>query len=381
MDTTQPGRIPATLFYEQYDSTVRSLLERLITARRQARGGAGAARAMAVVELVEAGRGLCEVALSVLGAPLATPASAGPRGFLESAARVGHVMLTTSEYATRAGEALGRHLDYFHLHVPSGRVDRSATDDRHSVYLIECIVNCAVGLAGTVFNYPWLCADPRHATEFFDAAAADRDVTAAARAILDDATRLEGWCSPQKALMLYSLVREYRPSTVVEIGVYGGRSLAPIAAALNDNREGEVWGIETWSGAEATRHRHNLGNDLWWSVVDLARIKRDFLSFVLEHDLHERVHVVEAPSGRAGVLFDRIDLLHIDGNHSSFASAQDVVTYLPRIPAGGIIVFDDINWPSTSAALEILRDTCRLLHVVPVTESVTVPGCAAFMKV
>lgn len=289
--------------------------------------------------------------------------------------------MTASGAAADAGEVLGRHLDYFSAHVPARALDGASTDDTHSVYLIECVVNCAVGLAGTVFNYPWHCADPRHATEFFDAAAAGRGVTAAARAILDDATRLEGWCSPQKALMLYSLVREYRPVTVVEIGVYGGRSLAPIAAALNDNREGEVWGIEAWSGSEATRHRHNLDDHLWWSVVDLARIKRDFLSFVLEHHLHERIHVVEAPSARTGGLFDRIDLLHIDGNHSSFASAQDVVTYLPRIPSGGIIVFDDINWPSTSAALEILRDTCRLLHVVPVTESLMVPGCAAFMKV
>ena len=74
-------------------------------------------------------------------------------------------------------------------------------------------------------------------------------------------------------------------------------------------------------------------------------------------------------------------MLHIDGGHSTYGAAQDVVNYVSKVPSGGIIVYDDINWPTTAAGLDILRDSCRLLHVVPAFGSETEPGCAAFVKI
>jgi len=265
--------------------------------------------------------------------------------------------------------------------VPDSQLDAAADAEPQSIYLRECVANSVHVLARNVLNYRWSCADPRQVTAFFDTTAAEGAITPAARALLQDVLSLEGWCSPQKALLLYSLIREHKPLKVVEIGIYGGRSIVPIAAALRDNGAGEVWGIETWSGAGATSHRTSIDNDFSWLSVDFTKVKGDFLEFVLRHRLHDTIRVVEASSDRCGSLFDRIDMLHIDGNHSMFQAAQDVVTYLPKVPAGGIVVFDDIDWGTTAAGLEILRDTCQLLHVVPTIGDATRPGCAAFVKV
>jgi hypothetical protein len=50
----------------------------------------------------------------------------------------------------------------------------------------------------------------------------------------------------------------------------------------------------------------------------------------------------------------KIDLLHIDGNHSEKASMRDVELWLPRVPSGGFVVFDDINWDTTKKAVQYL---------------------------
>src|SRR5271155_2865720 len=47
--------------------------------------------------------------------------------------------------------------------------------------------------------------------------------------------QLEGWCSDLKATTLVDLVLKVRPQVIVEIGVWGGKSLVPMACALKAN--------------------------------------------------------------------------------------------------------------------------------------------------
>ncbi|UFS83218.1 class I SAM-dependent methyltransferase [Rhizobium sp. T136] len=169
---------------------------------------------------------------------------------------------------------------------------------------------------------------------------------------------LEGWCSREKSMAIVKIINDIKPEICVEIGVYGGRSLIPAAAALRANGKGAIYGIETWRPDVATEHATNEVNDEWWTKIDFHSIKSDFYRFVAEHDLASQVRLIEAPSASVSGLFDTIDYLHIDGGHSIYNAAEDVIHYSKKVRKGGAIIMDDANWPSTGPAIAILDSFC-----------------------
>jgi predicted O-methyltransferase YrrM len=378
---TMPHQLTDAEFFSRHYPKLSVWLNKFAHARHQATKAHDKAPALA--DLIGVSNQIAAEGLSIVSGSPALGESESPREFFSLATRLREALRESSTAAhVAAGDELDKHLAYFHQHVSDAALDTAIQTEPASIYVRECVSNCIHVLTDRVFNgYQWTCPDPRKVKDFFDTSAAEAEITPAARGLLTAVTALEGWCSPQKSLLLYSLTRAHKPKTVVEIGIYGGRSIVPIAAALKDNGVGQVYGIETWSGSAATSYRTNIANDFWWQNIDFPKLKGDFLQFVVQHQLQDTIRVVEAASDRCAGLFDRIDLLHIDGGHSTYGAAQDVVNYVSKVPSGGIIVYDDINWPSTAAGLDILRDSCRLLHVVTAFGSETEPGCAAFVKV
>jgi predicted O-methyltransferase YrrM len=321
--------------------------------------------------------------LAVAGVESSQQPPVGATGFVRSADTLCHALRESPRpRAVAAAEEMANHLSYLIQHINESELDTATNNVVQATCLQDCLFNYLHALITKVFSlYQWTCPDPRDVVNFFDATATEAMITPKARSLIASAASLEGWCSSQKSLLLYSLARNHQPKTVVEIGVYGGRSIVPLAAAIRDNAVGNLYGIETWSGSHAIAYRTNIGNDFWWNSIDYARIKIAFLAFLVQHQLHDTIRLIEAPSERCAGLFDSIDMLHIDGGHSAFGSAQDVITFLIKVPPGGIIVYDDINWPSNQNGLNILRDTCRLLEVVPAYDTQTEAGCAAFIKI
>lgn len=191
--------------------------------------------------------------------------------------------------------------------------------------------------------------------------------------------QLEGWCYREKSLFIARLVLEERPLTCVEVGVYGGRSLIPCAAALRHLGQGRIWGVEGWSGALAVRDPTTQLNDAWWGGLDFGPIKRGFLRFLAEHDLMREVGILEAPSTEVATLFPSIDYLHIDGSHARLAAAEDVLRYGRRVRPGGIILFDDAQWKTTTAARELLDEMAECVDILHQPEA---PGniCAVYRR-
>jgi predicted O-methyltransferase YrrM len=378
---TMPHQLTDAEFFSRHYPKLSIWLNTFAHARHQATKAHDKAPALA--DLIGVSNQIAAEGLSIISGSPALGESESPREFFSLVTRLREALRQSPTAAhVAAGDELDKHLAYFHQHVSDAALDTAIQTEPASIYVRECVSNCIHVLTDRVFNgYQWTCPDPRQVRDFFDTSAAEAEITPAARRLLTAVTALEGWCSPQKSLLLYSLTRSHKPKTVVEIGIYGGRSIVPIAAALKDNGVGQVYGIETWSGSAATSYRTNIANDFWWQNIDFPKLKGDFLQFVVQHQLQDTIRVVEAASDRCAGLFDRIDLLHIDGGHSTYGAAQDVVNYVSKVPSGGIIVYDDINWPSTAAGLDILRDSCRLLHVVTAFGSETEPGCAAFVKV
>jgi predicted O-methyltransferase YrrM len=213
-------------------------------------------------------------------------------------------------------------------------------------------------------------------------------------AVLDDASQrdrtpadyidaaektLQGWCTREKANFIAESIVSEKPSICVEIGIFGGRSIVPAAAALKWNGKGAIYGIETWRPEVADEHATNEVNDTWWQNIDFHTIKTDFYRFVATEGLASQIRVIEAPAADAAHMFTAIDYLHIDGGHSTYNSSEDVVLYAKKVRSGGIIILDDTNWPTVAPAMAILASIGEKVTSFPTADG-SPDACTVYRK-
>ncbi len=195
---------------------------------------------------------------------------------------------------------------------------------------------------------------PQHLPEF-----AASGLPADIEAVIERAEQqLEGWCLHEKAVAIADMILRERPAICVEIGIFGGRSLVPAAAALRHVGAGVIYGIEAWDPDTATVNATHAENDTWWRQVDFPRVKHAFYRFITDMNLTSQVRVIEARSSRAAALFDTIDYLHIDGSHAMVSAVEDVMHYVRKVRPGGIVLFDDVEWETTAPAQALLHQFC-----------------------
>ena len=167
---------------------------------------------------------------------------------------------------------------------------------------------------------------------------------------------LTGWCSKFKAAILMDLILQKKAKTVVEIGVWGGKSLIPMAFAIKSLTNGKVYGIDPWSNAESALGMNGV-NQEWWGKVDHEAIYQNLVQKINKFNLQNTVSLIRATSKNASPIAG-IDVLHIDGNHSEEASFLDVQKWVPLVSSGGLIIFDDTTWGTTARAVNWLNENC-----------------------
>ena len=183
----------------------------------------------------------------------------------------------------------------------------------------------------------------------------DRTLKTRQKALLAMA-QLEGWCSEFKAAVLIDFVLMLKPKKIVEIGVFGGKSLVPMAFALKALGSGVIVGVDPWDNKESAQGMEGVNKD-WWSGIDHQAILNGLNKKIKEFNLQSHIELVRATSKNAPAITD-IGILHIDGNHSEETSLIDVLKWVPLVSKGGLIIFDDLNWNTTSKAVEWLNANC-----------------------
>jgi len=168
--------------------------------------------------------------------------------------------------------------------------------------------------------------------------------------------QLEGWCSKSKASILMDLVFMVKPKTVVEIGVWGGKSLVPMAHALRCFGGGIAYGIDPWDSLESVDGMDGVNYE-WWKSIDHGMILAGLENKIVQFGLADQIVLIKSTSLLAPLIQD-IDILHIDGNHSDKASTIDVHKWVPQVRRGGIIIFDDTTWGTNGNAVQWLDDNC-----------------------
>jgi methyltransferase family protein len=172
---------------------------------------------------------------------------------------------------------------------------------------------------------------------------------------------MEGWLLPERGCEMAELILNTRPDVVVEIGVFGGRSLLAQAFALRENNKGKIYGIDPWQTTNAVEGVLEKENRDWWtSSINMHHIHEGCVRAIWDHHLEPWVVVIRAPSQYCYELFPNIDILYIDGNHSELASCRDVTNYATRVKSGGWIWMDDCDWPTTEHARALLGTMATL---------------------
>jgi predicted O-methyltransferase YrrM len=175
--------------------------------------------------------------------------------------------------------------------------------------------------------------------------------------------QLEGWCSFEKAAILIDFILKSKPETIVEIGVYGGKSLVPMAYALEINGKGQIYGIDPWESSESLKGIKNSSSEYFWGTyVDHSAVMQNLINKISQFKLNNRITLIRSSSVEAPPIED-IDILHIDGNHSAEASYIDVTKWTPLVKKGGLIVLDDMTWYEENAytqarSIEYLNTHC-----------------------
>lgn len=178
---------------------------------------------------------------------------------------------------------------------------------------------------------------------------------------------LEGWCSREKALHFIDLVLEVEPKLCVEIGVFGGASLFPVASALKYLGKGLIVGIDPWERSECIKYYDPIKEQVdlkWWSSLDFSYIYDSFCIMLRRYGLSEYCISMKTTSERAASFFQNIDILFIDGNPSEEITTLDVELYLPKVSKGGYIWLNDATWPQRKKAIDLLTDACDFVKVI-----------------
>ena len=194
--------------------------------------------------------------------------------------------------------------------------------------------------------------------------------------------KLEGWCEFEKANELYDLVIKEKPEILVEIGVFGGKSLFSQAFALKENGFGKIYGIDSWSKEEALLGLTDEIAKEWWGSLDYDFIYNGCISFMNKENLQNYVELIREKSDEFINHFDKkIDILHIDGNHEEEYSTIDVYNYLPLVKNGGFIWFDDASWNQTQRAIRVMEKDHNCILVKKVySEEDKNSFCALYKK-
>ncbi len=178
----------------------------------------------------------------------------------------------------------------------------------------------------------------------------------------------EGWCSKEKAFHFIDLVLETRPSRCVEIGVFGGSSIFPVASALKLlDEDGVVIGIDPWDKLECIKYFDPVKDEVdlkWWGNLNLDRIYYSYTNLIRRFNLQDYCLTIRATSKDAVSEIDEIDILYIDGNHGEEATNLDVQLYLPKVRSGGYIWMNDSLWESRQDALDLLLEECDAVKII-----------------
>lgn len=170
--------------------------------------------------------------------------------------------------------------------------------------------------------------------------------------------KLHGWCLPDKMQRLYDLVILSDAKTTVELGVFGGRSLFPMAMAHKDKGTGYARGFDSYSHEDCVEGSNDPENNSWWKSLDLDSIYKETLEWMNNNGLEPWCRIERMNTKDAHKHFENnsIDILHQDSNHSSEVILEELKLWIAKLKVDGYWINDDANWKEAQAGYSRLPE-------------------------
>lgn len=185
--------------------------------------------------------------------------------------------------------------------------------------------------------------------------------------------KLPGFCSAEKAEHMLEIVRSEKPKQVIEVGVYGGRSLMPMALGVFRNGFGTVHGVDAWRSDACTEGEPDGWTEVW-KTHDFEAVYQQFLKAACEPPFDGIIKIWREHLLKAAELFadQYFDIVHEDGNHSPLIVGQSVRLWAKKLKVGGVFVWDDPGWNNNSSVVDLVHhglglklvQDCNAYHVL-----------------
>ncbi|MEI8125147.1 MAG: class I SAM-dependent methyltransferase [Parachlamydiaceae bacterium] len=150
-----------------------------------------------------------------------------------------------------------------------------------------------------------------------------------------------GWFVNSKQLQ--TLIEDYQPEIVIEVGSWLGASTRFIASHLQSS--GLLYAVDTWAGSP---------NEPAYYIKDsrLPYLYQLFLSNVKHAGLTNKIIPVRMDSIEAANALDvQADLIYIDAAHDTTSVFNDILAWTPHLKQDGIMCGDDWSWKSVQIAV------------------------------
>jgi hypothetical protein len=169
---------------------------------------------------------------------------------------------------------------------------------------------------------------------------------------------LQGWGGDSPAFA--QLIKEVRPSLVIEVGTWKGASAVSMAdAAAREGLSTKIVCVDTWLGA--LEFRMDLADAERFGALECLhgypRVYDRFLANICHRGHQHRIVPFPMDSASAALWFMshgvKAGLIYLDASHEEEAVYQDLVDYRQLLAPGGKMFGDDWDWAGVRAAVSI----------------------------
>lgn len=143
-------------------------------------------------------------------------------------------------------------------------------------------------------------------------------------------------------ILLYILVRHFKPDRILETGVYYGGNTVFLLKAIDRNKNGELISIdypdyEIRDDKNMTRHPEVKDTELYENNLSPG--------FLVPENLRNSWKLIIGDSHKIiPTLDENFDLYLHDSEHSYDFVKTEILSVLPKLRSDSIIVVDDIDW-------------------------------------
>ena len=148
---------------------------------------------------------------------------------------------------------------------------------------------------------------------------------------------IEGWLSSKEAVNLYRFASRVRGphSVIVEIGSWKGKSTYCLAKGLSG---GKVISIDSFDASGEPGSA-----ELYQREKGYLPLVEQFKNNMRRLNVLDKIEICVGHSELFAEQFSKIDLLFIDGDHSTNGCESDFLSYSPGLVSGGYLLFHDYD--------------------------------------